>query len=75
VAPGLLGGVLSLLAYALVIWALQQGAIAPVAALRETGVIFAALIGAYKLGEPFGARRVVASLLVAAGVALLNLPG
>ena len=38
----------------------QQPREANLAALRETGVIFAALIGTLKLGEPFGTRRVVA---------------
>ncbi len=73
--PGLLAGVLSMTAYALVIWALSQAPMAPVAALRETGVIFAALIGTWKLGEPFGRRRMLAALGVALGVALINLPG
>ena len=68
-------GVMAMTAYALVIWALRQASMAPVAALRETSVIFAALIGTLKLGEPFGRRRVLASVLVAAGVALINLPG
>ena len=73
--PGLLAGVLSMAAYALVIWALSRAPMAPVAALRETGVIFAALIGARKLGEAFGRRRVLAAALVALGVALINWPG
>ncbi len=70
---GLLGGVCSLLAYALVIWAQTRGALAAVAALRETSVIVAALIGALFLHEPFGRRRVVAAALVAGGIVLLNL--
>lgn len=73
--PGLLAGVLSMAAYTLVLWALSLAPVAPIAALRETGVIFAALIGALRLGEPFGRRRIAAAVLVAAGVALLNVPG
>jgi drug/metabolite transporter (DMT)-like permease len=67
-----LGGVLAALGYSLVLWAYSLGALAPIAALRETSTILAAWIGTALLGEPFGRRRVVASLLVAAGVVALN---
>ena len=55
------------------IWAQTRGALAAVAALRETSVIVAALIGVLFLHEPFGRRRVVAAALVAGGIVLLNL--
>jgi drug/metabolite transporter (DMT)-like permease len=71
--PGLAGGVMSMIAYWLVIWALTRGSMAPVAALRETSVIFAAVIGAVFLGERFGGWRIAAAALVAAGVILLRL--
>ncbi|HEX9843614.1 MAG TPA: DMT family transporter [bacterium] len=74
-APALVAGSLSLLAYFVVVWALQRGAMAPIAALRETGVIFAALIGRLVLKEPFGARRVLAAVLVAVGVGVLHWGG
>ena len=67
-----LGGLLSLSAYGVVIWALSLGAMAAVAALRETSVIIAALIGALFLGEPFGRRRVLAAAGVAIGVIMLR---
>jgi drug/metabolite transporter (DMT)-like permease len=67
-----LGGALSLAAYGIVLWAQTRGALAAVAALRETSVILAALIGATVFGEGFGRRRVVAAAIVATGVALLN---
>ena len=51
---------------------MSVGALATVAALRETSVIFAALIGTLILKEPFGRTRVTASVLVAAGVILLH---
>jgi drug/metabolite transporter (DMT)-like permease len=70
---GVLAGLLSLIAYALVIWAQTRGALAAIAALRETSVIVAALIGALFLHEPFGRRRVIAATLVACGIVLLNL--
>ncbi len=69
----LAGGVVATLAYSIVLWALAQGAMAHVSALRETSVIFAALIGTRLLGEPFGRARVGAALAVVAGVLLLRL--
>jgi drug/metabolite transporter (DMT)-like permease len=69
---GAAGGVLSLAAYALVLWAQTRGALAAVAALRETSVIVGAAIGAVAFRERFGAPRVVAAALVAVGVLLIN---
>ncbi len=55
--------------------ALTFGAMAHVSALRETSVVFAVLIGWIMLGEPFGGRRVAASVMVVAGIAIMNLAG
>jgi len=71
----LAGGVMCATAYGLVIWALNMGAMAYVSALRETSVIFAALIGSTLLREPFGRRRVLAATLVVIGVLVMNLRG
>ncbi|HSS66386.1 MAG TPA: DMT family transporter [Gammaproteobacteria bacterium] len=70
---GVVGGVLALAAYGLVIWAMSLAAMAAVSALRETSVIFAALIGTVLLKERFGKLRLSAAALVAAGVVLMNL--
>lgn len=69
---GALAGVLSVTAYSLVLWAQARTGLALVAALRETSVVVAALIGAVLLREGFGRRRVLASLLVAAGAILID---
>ena len=45
---------------------------AAVAALRETSVIFAALLGAWLLKEPFGRARIAGAVAVAAGVIALK---
>jgi drug/metabolite transporter (DMT)-like permease len=68
---GATASAMSILAYGLVIWAQDHGALGPIAALRETSVIFAALIGALVFRERFGTRRIGASVVVAAGVMLL----
>jgi drug/metabolite transporter (DMT)-like permease len=69
---GLAAGALSVLAYGLVLWAQTRGALAPIAALRETSVIFGAIIGTLVFREPFGRARIVATVLVVAGIVLMN---
>jgi drug/metabolite transporter (DMT)-like permease len=71
---GVAAGALSLAAYGLVIWAQRRGALAVVAALRETSVLVAALIGTLVFSERFGRRRVLAAGCISAGIVLLNLP-
>ena len=70
---GLTGGVLSAAAYAVVLWAMTRAPVAAVAALRETSVIFAALIGAWLLKEGHLARRLAGAATVAAGVIALKI--
>ena len=69
---GLAAGALSLLAYGLVLWAQTRGELAPIAALRETSVIFAAIIGTLVFREPFGRTRIAATIIVVGGILLLN---
>jgi len=69
---GVAAGALSVLAYGLVLWAQTRGALAPIAALRETSVIFGAIIGTLVFREPFGRTRIAATVLVVAGIVLLN---
>ncbi len=69
---GLAGGLCLISAYGIVLWAMTQAPVAAVAALRETSVIFAALLGSLFLKEPFGRTRLVAACAVAAGVAALR---
>jgi drug/metabolite transporter (DMT)-like permease len=71
-AAGLAAGALSVLAYGLVLWAQTRGALAPIAALRETSVIFGAVIATLVFREPFGRTRVAATVIVVAGIVLLN---
>jgi uncharacterized membrane protein len=70
---GLLAGTLSLIAYGIVLWAQTQAPLAEVAAIRETSVVFAALIGMRLFSEHFGGRRVAAAMLVAAGIVLISI--
>ena len=61
------------LGYAIVVWAMTRAPIAVIAALRETSVLFAALIGVTLLGEPFRPQRAAAALVIVLGVVALRL--
>ncbi len=74
-APMMMGGILAVGGYWIVIWAMTQAPIALVAALRETSIIIAALIGAYYFKEPAGKRRIIAAVIVCISVVILRLPG
>ncbi len=67
----LTGGIVSVLAYGIVIWAMQYGAMGVVSALRETSVVFAAIIGRVFLKERLTARRITSCLAIAMGAACL----
>lgn len=70
---GLIGGGCSLAAYGIVLWAMTRAPIGAVAALRETSVLFAALMGSFWLKEGFGWRRAAGAASVVAGIAALKL--
>jgi len=70
---GLIGGACSLAAYGIVLWAMTQAPVAAVAALRETSVLFAALMGSLWLREGFGLPRLAGAVSVVLGIAALKL--
>jgi drug/metabolite transporter (DMT)-like permease len=70
---GLAGGGLQLGSYWVVVWAMTVAPIAIVAALRETSVLFGALIAVVILKEPLRALRVAAALLIVAGLVMIRL--
>ncbi|MFE0451988.1 EamA family transporter [Streptomyces sp. NPDC058914] len=70
-ALGLLGAVLSVAAYALVLWAQTRADLAPIAALRESSIIVGAAIGAVFFKERFGAPRIAAAGLLVVGIGLM----
>jgi len=67
------GAICSVGAYAIALWAMTRAPVALVAVLRETSVIFAAVLGALFLGERFTPRRVFATACVLAGLVALRL--
>ena len=68
-----LGGTASIGSYAIALWAMTRAPVAAVAALRETSVLFAALLGVAVLKERLRARRIAGTLAIAGGVAALRL--
>jgi len=59
--------------YAIALWAMTVAPVAMVAALRETSVFFAALIGAWFLKEVWTRQRIVGTVAILSGVAALRL--
>jgi drug/metabolite transporter (DMT)-like permease len=69
----LLGGACSAASYGIALWAMTRAPVALVAVLRETSVIFAAVIGVLLLGEKMTRRRLMATGAVLAGLGILKL--
>jgi drug/metabolite transporter (DMT)-like permease len=68
-----IGGACAVGAYGIALWAMTLAPVALVAALRETSVIFAALLGAIFLNEKLTRRRLAATGAVLAGLVFLKL--
>ncbi|HEX5506308.1 MAG TPA: EamA family transporter [Thermomicrobiales bacterium] len=68
-------GVLTLLTYLLVLRAYSIAPVNYAAAIRETSIVFAALIGWRWLGEGFGARRTAGAALIVAGIVTIAVLG
>ena len=62
-----------MVAYGIVLWAQTRAPLAEVAAIRETSVVFAALIGVDGASaRSFGKRRVAAAVVIATGIVLIS---
>ncbi|HWV54273.1 EamA family transporter [Pseudorhodoplanes sp.] len=70
---GMIGGSMQLLSYGIAIWAMTLAPIALVAALRETSVLFGALIAVLFLKEPMRPARIVAALMIVCGLVAIRL--
>lgn len=68
-----LGGSASIGSYAIALWAMTRAPVASVAALRETSVLFAALLGTVLLKEKFGLQRTIGTGVIVVGVMALRL--
>jgi drug/metabolite transporter (DMT)-like permease len=70
---GFVGGSLQVLSYGIAVWAMTIAPIAIVASLRETSVLFGAILAVTVLKEPLRAIRIAAALLILCGLVLLRL--
>ena len=70
--PGVAAGAMSLGSYWIAVWAFTKAPIALVAALRETSILFALLIGTVWLRERPGVAQVSAALCILAGIVLMR---
>lgn len=67
-----IGGLVSLLAYGIVIYAMSYAPMGTVSALRETSVLFALLIGYFFLNETLSFRKLFASLIITIGIIIIG---
>ncbi|WP_413730394.1 DMT family transporter [Sodalis sp. RH22] len=67
-----IGGLVSLLAYGIVIYAMAGAPMGAVSALRETSILFAAAMGYFFLGEALTVRKMLACAVIAAGAILIG---
>ena len=70
---GLLGALGSFGSYGIALWAMTRAPVATVAALRETSVLFAALLGVLFLKESFTVKRALGTATIVAGVMALRM--
>lgn len=71
--PCMIGAALTVASYGIVLWAMTRAPVAAVAALRETSVVIATVIGTMFLNEPLGRWRIPGAILVTGGVIALRL--
>lgn len=67
------GACASLGSYGIALWAMTQAPVATVAALRETSVLFAVLLGVWFLKEALTPRRAFGAAVIASGVMALRM--
>jgi drug/metabolite transporter (DMT)-like permease len=66
--PGAIAGLLSIVTYGLALFALSLGPTAPLAALRESGMLTALAIAIFVLGERVTVQRAIAVVAILCGV-------
>jgi len=69
---GIMAGLFGLVTYTTALYAFSIAPIAGLAALRETSVIFGAILAALWLKESFGSRRIILAIILAIGLILMH---
>lgn len=70
--PGMGAGACSLASFSMALYGFSIAPVAYMSAMRETAVVFAALMGWWFLREGFGLRRTFAAIILAGGLSLLQ---
>lgn len=70
---GLIAAAASFAAYAIAVWAMTVAPLALVAALRETSILFAVLLGWLLFGDRMDRGKIIAAVLIVSGVVLTRL--
>ncbi len=70
--PGIAAGLFSLASFSMALYGFSVAPVAYISAMRETAVVFAAIMGWWLLREGFGARRTFAAVVLAGGLGLLQ---
>jgi drug/metabolite transporter (DMT)-like permease len=72
-AQAITGGLMATIGYSIALWALSRAPMATVASLRESSVLFAAILGTRVLGESFGRRRIISAIVLVIGLVMVQL--
>lgn len=72
IRPGMAAGVCSLISFSMALYGFSLAPVAYISAMRETAVVFAAVMGWWFLREGFGVRRTIAAVTLASGLCLLQ---
>lgn len=70
--PLVIGGACSLISYTLALWAMTRAPVAAVAAVRETAIVFATVLGAFVLRERVSWVRALAAVAIVLGVCAIR---
>jgi drug/metabolite transporter (DMT)-like permease len=68
---GIVAGVLAILGYGLVVWSMQFIEIAYVSSIREVSIVLATILSVYLLKEKDAKKRIIPSIIIVMGVALV----
>ena len=66
---------MAIIGYGLALYAMTLAPLGPMTAIRESSVVFAAILGAIFLSEPLAGRRIAAAVVIVAGMVAIRLAG
>ena len=72
-SKGLLAAIATLASYGLICVVLQFESLSPIVSLRQISVLIVVYWGCWKLGEPYGRRRLIAGLMIITAIMLISL--